>query len=105
MKEEADLANDPIFSPDVLKREKRKQSERDQKNKGRKGGSPTADSFATTTVGPTVVSCPLCKGTITISRRVSISKQRIPTIAETSSPRKDSALVVSKQVICPGVAS
>lgn len=65
VKEEADLANDPIFSPDLLKREKRKQAERDQKHKGGRGGSYKAGSFATNTqtgrnTDRPVVPCPLC---------------------------------------------
>ena len=69
VKAESDLANDPIFSPDALKREKRKQPERNPKTRFRRSVTPTADSFAINTKqGPVptfsrrlTVQCVLCE--------------------------------------------
>lgn len=72
VKEESDLANDPVFSPDALRRERRNYSEtRARENKPRwRNKDRGADSFATSTsqehtarqLSPkrTVTKCPLC---------------------------------------------
>lgn len=49
VKVKSDLANDPIFSPDALKREKRKQPERDPKPRFQRNATHTAESFAINT--------------------------------------------------------
>ena len=69
VQKEADLANDPIFSPDALRREKRRPLERDQRSKGRNSGSTAGNSFATNASPDTslrtsrrpAVSCLLCE--------------------------------------------
>ena len=55
---EAELANDPVFSPDALFREKRRQYPGANRGKGRKGGPPSADSFVTETTQAS--RCPFC---------------------------------------------
>ena len=69
VQKEADLANDPIFSPDALRREKRRPSERDQRSNGRKSGPTAVNSLATNATPKTslfssrrlAASCLLCE--------------------------------------------
>ena len=49
MKEESDLANDPVFSPDALKRERKFHDKPDTKFKPCFGNQSKAGSFVTNT--------------------------------------------------------
>ena len=60
VQKEADLANDPIFSPDALRREKRRPSERDQRSNGRKSGPTAVNSLATNATPKTALSSSRC---------------------------------------------
>ncbi|XP_028514343.1 uncharacterized protein LOC114574887 [Exaiptasia diaphana] len=70
VKEEADLANDFIFSPDALKRERRKTVDKEYKSRSKRSESSSTarGSFATTTTLPSSkpstskpTSCPACE--------------------------------------------
>ena len=71
VKEESDLANDPVFSPDVLKRERKGlETTKDYRGKGRN----KADSFAISTIQE---QCPLCKGTHPLTKCQEFKKKRV----------------------------
>ena len=71
VKEESDLANDPVFSPDVLKRERKGlETTKDYRGKGRN----KADSFAISTIQER---CPLCKGTHPLTKCQEFKKKRV----------------------------
>ena len=71
VKEESDLANDPVFSPDVLKRERKGlETTKDYRGKGRN----KADSFAISTIQK---QCSLCKGTHPLTKCQEFKKKRV----------------------------
>ena len=71
VKEESDLANDPVFSPDVLKRERKsREATKDYRGKGRN----KADSFAISTIQK---QCSLCKGTHPLTKCQEFKKKRV----------------------------
>ena len=71
VKEESDLANDPVFSPDVLKRERKGlETTKDYRGKGRN----KADSFAISTIQE---QCSLCKGTHPLTKCREFKKKRV----------------------------
>ena len=94
VKEESDLANDPVFSPDALRRERRNNSETStRENKPRWWNKDRgADSFATSTSqkhaagqpGPkrTVTKCPLCHRDHALERRHYFKKKMLENIIE-----------------------
>lgn len=97
VKGEANLANDPLFSPDALKREKRKQSDKDQRSKPRKGGTASAGSFATNAASPTTTGfpaarCPLCEKSHSLEKCAELKRK-------TSDERRD---FVSAKGLCFG---
>lgn len=71
VKTESDLANDPIFSPDALKRERQNQPERDPKPRFQRNATPTAESFA-----------------INTKQRSSVSSVRRTTASKSAQPLK-----------------
>ena len=71
VKEESDLANDPVFSPDVLKRERKGfETTKDYRGKGRN----KADSLAISTIQK---QCSLCKGTHPLTKCQEFKKKRV----------------------------
>ena len=71
VKEESDLANGPVFSPDVLKRERKGlETTKDYRGKGRN----KADSFAISTIQK---QCSLCKGTHPLTKCQEFKKKRV----------------------------
>ena len=71
VKEESDLANDPVFSPDVLKRERKGlETTKDYRGKGRN----KADSSAINTIQE---QCSLCKGTHPLTKCQEFKKKRV----------------------------
>ena len=89
VKEESDLANDPVFSPDALRRERRNYSQTStRENKPRwRNKDRGADSFATSTsqehtagqLSPkrTVTKCPLCHRDHALERCLDFKKKRL----------------------------
>ena len=86
VKQESDLANDPIFSPDALRREKHKPPERNQWGRGRRRESNSAGSFAINTT-PSATSkqssgyqtsrCPFCGKGHTLERCVDLKSKHV----------------------------
>ena len=71
VKEESDLANDPVLSPDVLKRERKGlETTKDYRGKGQN----KADSFAISTIQEQF---PLCKGTHPLTKCREFKKKRV----------------------------
>ena len=71
VKEESDLANDPVLSPDVLKRERKGlETTKDYRGKGQN----KADSFAISTIQEQL---PLCKGTHPLTKCREFKKKRV----------------------------
>ena len=71
VKEESDLANDPVLSPDVLKRERKGlETTKDYRGKGQN----KADSFAISTIQK---QCSLCKGTHPLTKCQEFKKKRV----------------------------
>ena len=71
VKEESDLANDPVLSPDILKRERKGlETTKDYRGKGQN----KADSFAISTIQEQF---PLCKGTHPLTKCREFKKKRV----------------------------